>query len=253
MAWAGPATSGRTLEGLFKNRLKTERGKAFAVGILSTHPSARCGSVTSAASLAGALVAGMPRMSVDVLALLSTHPSASMPHDDPHEPPPGTVVNGREAAHELNKFDVVVIQHEQGVCGEEEAEELLDIVDRLLAPVVLVVLTVLSEPTAHQRYVLEMLTLSASAVVATEQSGQRRLIDDYRIDPQRLMLIPHGAPPTAAVAPVDAAMPARNATSCARMSWPAVAGEYRRVFDAVTRRSPVPFRSVHSTASSEEP
>ncbi|HZM82412.1 MAG TPA: hypothetical protein VFC19_42375 [Candidatus Limnocylindrales bacterium] len=242
MAWAGPATSSRTLEGLFKNRPKTEPGRAFAVGILSTYPSAQCGAATFAASLAGALVAGMPRMSVDVLGLLSNHSSASMPHDDSHEPPPGTVMNGREAAHELNKFDVVVIQHEQGVPDEEEAEELLDIMDRLLAPVVLAVLTVLSEPTAHQRYVLEMLTLSADAVVTTDQSAQRRLLDGYRVEPQRLMLIPHGAPPTAGIAPVDAAMPAHNATSCTRVSWPAVAGEYRRVFDAVTRRAPAPIQ-----------
>ena len=133
-------------------------------------------------------------MSVGVIRLLSAQPSSPSPDDDPLGLPPGIAANGREAARELNKFDVVVIQHEHGIHGEEDAEQLLDLVDWLLVPVVLVVRTVLSEPTAHQRYVLEMLALTADAVVTMSRSGHHRLLDDYRVEPRRLMLIPHGAP-----------------------------------------------------------
>jgi polysaccharide biosynthesis protein PslF len=202
MAWAGPATSGRQLESLFTNRSITEPNRAFSVGILSTFPSAQCGVATFAASLADALVAGVPRMSADVVRLRSAQPSSSDPHDDAHELPPGIAADSREAARELNKFDVVVIQHEHGIHGGADAEQLLDLLEWLLVPVVLVVRTMLSKPTAHQRYVLEMLALSADAVVTMSQSGHRRLLDEYRVEPRRLMLIPHGAPAPDAVARV---------------------------------------------------
>lgn len=189
MAWAGPAASGRQLESLFKNTPTAEPDKAFSVGILSTYPSAQSGVATFAASLAEALVVTVPRMAVEVIRLQSTQHSPSRPD----EVPPGIAADGREAARALNKFDVVVIQHEHGVHGEEDAEQLLDLVDWLLVPVVLVVRTVLSNPTAHQRYVLEMLAVSADAVVTMSRSGHRKLVDDYRVEPGRLTLIPHGA------------------------------------------------------------
>src|SRR5688572_16701537 len=115
MAWAGPAASGRQLESLFKNTPKAETDKAFSVGILSTYPAAQCGVATFAASLAEALVATVPRMDVDVIRLLSAQPSLAHPHDDAHDMPPGIVADSRQAARELNKFDVVVVQHEHGV------------------------------------------------------------------------------------------------------------------------------------------
>lgn len=247
MAWAGPASSGRQLESLFKNRPRTEPGRALAVGILSSGLLIHGGAATFAPSLADALIAGMPRISVDVVHLLSAHPGLSDPLDylrDPRDPSPGTAVNGREAARELNRFDVVVIQHEHGSHGEEDAEELLDIVDRLLVPVVLVVPTVLSAPTAHQRYVLEMLALSADAVVTMSPAAQRRLLDDYRVDPRRLTLISPGAVTAPAVAlehGLGAARAAQNSTFATRVNWLTVADECRRVFDSVIRR-PLPSR-----------
>ncbi|HCT76408.1 MAG TPA: glycosyl transferase family 1, partial [Micromonosporaceae bacterium] len=40
---------------------------------------------------------------------------------------------------------------------------------------------------------LEMLTQSADAVVTMSETGRRRLLDDYRVEPRKIMLIPHGA------------------------------------------------------------
>lgn len=202
MAWAGPATSGRQLESLFTNRSTTEPDSAFSVGILSVYPSAQCGVATFAASLADALVAEVPRMSVGVVRLASAQPSASDRRSDAPELPAGIAADSREAARKLNNFDLAVVQHEYGLHGHADGEQLLDLLDWLRVPVVLVVRTVLSEPSAHQRYVLEMLAGSADAVVTMSHSGYRKLLDDYRVEPRRLTVIPHGAPAPDAVARV---------------------------------------------------
>jgi polysaccharide biosynthesis protein PslF len=179
MAWAGPATSSGQLERLFTHRSTpstAEPDTVFSVGILGTDASTQSNVATFAASLADALVAGRPRVSAGVVRLQPDRPDCA------------------EVSQELNKFDVVVAQHEYGIQGGAEAEQLLDLLEGLRVPVVLVVRTVLAQPTARQRHVLEMLTLSAAAVVTMSQSGHRRLIDDYRVEPSRLTLIPHGAP-----------------------------------------------------------
>jgi len=192
MAWAGPAASGDQLERLFTSRSMTSPDRAFSVGILSTYPSAQGSVATFAASLAGALVAAVPQMSVHVVRLLSAQPP--LPYqDDVLELPPGVATGSLEAARALNKFDVVVVQHEYGIHSHADAEQLLDLLEWLQVPVVLVVRTMPTEPTAHQRHALEMLAMSADAVVAMSQSTHRRLLDEYRVEPHRLTVIPQGA------------------------------------------------------------
>jgi glycosyltransferase involved in cell wall biosynthesis len=192
MAWAGPASTGDQLERLFSKRSTADPGRAFSVGILSTYPSAQGSVATFAASLADAFVSAAPQMSVHIVRLLSAQPP--LPYqDDVLEPPHRVETGSPEAAAELNKFDVVIVPHEYGIHSHADAEQLLDLIELLRVPVVLVVRTIPAEPTAHQRHVLEILAMSADAVVAMSQSAHRRLLDEYRVEPHRLAIIPQGA------------------------------------------------------------
>lgn len=191
MEWAGPAVTDRQLARLFTRRSTAEPAKASSVGILSTYPPTQCGIATFTASLAAALIADAPTFSVGVVRI-GPQPS----HHDPLvvlDLPGHTAADNRDAARALNKFDVAIIQHEYGIYGGADGDQVLDILELLEVPVILVVHTVLSEPTSHQRFVLETLTQSADAVVTMSQTGRRRLLDDYRVEPQRVILIPHGA------------------------------------------------------------
>lgn len=192
MEWAGPAVTDRQLARLFTRRSTTEPAKASSVGILSTYPPTQCGIATFTASLTTALIADTPTLSVGIVRVGPAQPS----HHDPRvvlDLPGNTASDNRDAARALNKFDVAIVQHEYGIYGGADGDQVLDILELLDVPVILVVHTVLSEPTSHQRFVLEMLTQSADAVVTMSQAGSRRLLDDYGVEPQRVILIPHGA------------------------------------------------------------
>lgn len=192
LPWAGQATPDRRLASLFTKRSLTEPAKAAAsVGIVSTYPPTRCGIATFTAGLTDALIAGGPSITVGIVRVGSDHRS-----DDPlvvHEISGTTMPESRAAARVLNKFDVAIIQHEYGIYGGADGEQVLDILGWLRIPVVLVVHTVLSQPTAHQRFLMESLTESVDAVVTTSRSGRSRLLDGYRIEPRKLMPIPYGA------------------------------------------------------------
>lgn len=211
--WGGPTAPDRRLASLFTKRSLTEPAKATSVGIVSTYPPTRCGIAAFTASLTDALLAGTPRMSVGILRV------GSEPGSDPdprvvYELSGTSMTDSRAAARVLNKFDVAFIQHDYEIYGGADGDQVLDILGWLLIPVVLVVHTVLSEPTPHQRSVMEKLTDSADAVVAMSHSARSRLIDEYRVEPRKLMLIPHGASAAAEVVRV-----ARHAPRPTVLTW----------------------------------
>ncbi|HEY4408874.1 MAG TPA: glycosyltransferase, partial [Acidimicrobiia bacterium] len=99
-----------------------------------------------------------------------------------------------EAAAVLDGFGAVVVQHEYGIYGGPDGDQVLGVLERLTVPVIVVLHTVLVEPTPHQREVLERVLAVADAVVTMTPTARRRLLDGYPADPARVALIPHGAP-----------------------------------------------------------
>ena len=67
------------------------------------------------------------------------------------------------AAARLNMFDVVIIQHEYGLYGGRDGDEVLEILDRLTVPCMTVAQTVLRAPSRNQRAVLEAVVDASTA------------------------------------------------------------------------------------------
>ena len=66
---------------------------------------------------------------------------------DPHGP--------AAAAMLLSSCDVVIVQHEYGIFGGRDGDEVLSLLTELRVPSIVVLHTVLTTPTDHQRQVLE--------------------------------------------------------------------------------------------------
>ena len=97
------------------------------------------------------------------------------------------------AVRRLNGFDVVVIQHEYGIYGGSDGIDVLPIVDALTVPTIIVLHTVLQNPTAGQRHILLRLLAAADVVVTMTHTAKRRLVASYGADPAQVVVIPHGA------------------------------------------------------------
>lgn len=96
-------------------------------------------------------------------------------------------------AAELNRFDVVVVQHEYGIYGGRDGEQVLDVLARLRVPSIVVLHTVLASPTPHQRFILERIAHLADAVVVMSRTAAARLFDGYLIESSKVIVIAHGA------------------------------------------------------------
>ena len=56
------------------------------------------------------------------------------------------------AADALNDVDVAIVQHEYGIHGGRDGADVIDVLEALAVPSVVVAHTVLRRPTAHQRW-----------------------------------------------------------------------------------------------------
>ena len=86
------------------------------------------------------------------------------------------------------------MQHEYGIYGGPDGDSIVEIMRRVRVPIIAVMHTVLTDPSAHQREILEEVARAASAVVVMTETARRRLIAGYSIDPAKLALVAHGAP-----------------------------------------------------------
>jgi glycosyltransferase involved in cell wall biosynthesis len=175
------------------------------IGMLSTYPPTQCGLATFSAALIEHL-----QLSPGSLGVVRV---VDQPEAVPGPDVVGHLVNGSAASaagavRRLNGFDTVVVQHEYGIYGGPDGDQVLDVFDELTVPLIVVLHTVLIDPTPHQREVLEGVIDAADAVVVMTPTARRRLLGGYSIDPRRVVLIPHGAPDNRARPSTDTATPA---------------------------------------------
>jgi glycosyltransferase involved in cell wall biosynthesis len=97
------------------------------------------------------------------------------------------------AADALNGADVAIVQHEFGIYGGRDGDDVLRVLDALSVPTIVVAHTVVRHPTAHQQFVMEAVCDAADAVVVMTEHARRRLIADFDLDAGRVSVIPHGA------------------------------------------------------------
>ena len=161
-----------------------------SVGVLSTFPPQLCGLATFAEALSNAL----EDRGTQVVRVALDDGRTRRPNADT------CLVNGRpgeaeRAAQVLSECDVAIIQHEYGIFGGVDGDEVLDVLTALAVPSIVVLHTVPLSPTPRQRQVLESICASATRVVVMAITASDRLATEYTVDPSKLTIVPHGATP----------------------------------------------------------
>jgi glycosyltransferase involved in cell wall biosynthesis len=170
-------------------------------GILSTFPPTSCGIASFSAALAAGLLGH--GAAVDVVRC-----GEGEELEDPLVVAAlgdGGSYRSLVAADALNGADVAIVQHEFGIYGGRDGDDVLKVLDALSVPTIVVAHTVVRRPTAHQRFVMEAVCDAADAIVVMTEHARRRLIGDFDLDASRVSVIPHGAttPPSDAGGPVE--------------------------------------------------
>ena len=101
----------------------------------------------------------------------------------------------------MNNVDIVCLQHEFGIYGGPAGGHILAMLRELRMPVVTTLHTVLSDPSADQRRVMQGLISLSTRLVVMADHGRQMLQDVYQVPPAKIDLIPHGIPDVGFVDP----------------------------------------------------
>src|ERR1043165_6109289 len=101
----------------------------------------------------------------------------------------------------ISNVDVVCLQHEFGIYGGPAGGHILALLRELRMPVVTTLHTVLREPKADQRRVMEGLISLSTRLVVMAERGRQMLHGLYQAPLAKIDLIPHGIPDVGFVDP----------------------------------------------------
>jgi glycosyltransferase involved in cell wall biosynthesis len=163
----------------------------------------RCGIATFTTDLQQAISASRPNLETSIVAMTDHGQAYDYPSVVALQIKDGNVDEYVRAADFLNagRFDAVCLQHEFGIFGGEAGAHILALLSRLTMPVVTTLHTVLAEPTAVQRAVLERIVEASSKAVVMAKKGRELLRGVYQVADDKIEVIAHGIPDVAFVGP----------------------------------------------------
>jgi polysaccharide biosynthesis protein PslF len=217
--------------------------RSLRVGILSTYAPTHCGLATFTAALSDALCAAGTEVSV-----IRVADGARSSRDRVvGELVKGSARSIASTCERLNQNDVAVIQHEYGIYGGVDGDDVVDIVDGLSVPSIVVAHTVLKNPTPHQRSILEAIAAMADQVVVMSEAARQRLCV-LDVDSRKVVTIPHGAAVPSGAA---AKRPSRPTLLTWGLLGPGKGVE--RVIDSMTSLKDLPGRPHYLVAGQTHP
>jgi glycosyltransferase involved in cell wall biosynthesis len=166
------------------------------IALIGNNPPRLCGIATFTHDLRNGLLDAFPDLDIDVYAMNDRGARYDYPQDVVCSIDQDDLASYARAAHRINASgaDIVCVQHEYGIFGGAAGAHLLKLLDRVTAPVVVTLHTVLEQPTPEQRAVIEALVRLASRLVVMAEKGRRILQEVHGVAGDRIVVVPHGAP-----------------------------------------------------------
>jgi polysaccharide biosynthesis protein PslF len=167
---------------------------ASSYGFLGTYPPTQCDVAAFTRAMMRSIATRESGDTAGVVRVLDTPATSTGPEVVGH-----LFTHSRSSIHHaadaLNTFDVAIAQHEYGIYGGPDGDQVLAVLDQVRVPTVVVAHTVLESPTLHQAQVLRQVVDVSDAVVTMTHEARRRLIRCYDADPAAVTVIGHGASP----------------------------------------------------------
>ena len=166
------------------------------IAFLGDYLPRKCGIATFTSDLLGAVAARHPQSRCFAVPVNDVDGCYQYPDVVRFEIEEQDLGSYRRAADFLNSsnVDVVSVQHEFGIFGGPAGSHLLALLRGLAAPVVTTLHTVLRQPNADQRRVMQGLLARSTRLVVMTERGRTILQEVYQAPPAKIDLIPHGIP-----------------------------------------------------------
>ncbi len=180
-----------------------ETSKIHKIAFVGDHLPRKCGIATFTSDLLAAVASAYPQSQCFAVSVNDIPGGYEYPDVVRFEIEEQDLSSYLRAADFLNisNVDIVCVQHEFGIYGGPAGGHILALLRELRMPVVTTLHTVLQEPNAEQRRVMEGLISLSTRLVVMSERGRHMLAEIYRAPTQNVDLIPHGIPDVGFVDP----------------------------------------------------
>lgn len=163
---------------------------------MSSYIPRRCGIATYTKNLTNAVNLLNPRALAEIVAVNRGQESLHYPeevkfvlnHLQPHD--------YLKAAEFINHSgaDLASLQHEFGLFGGQCGDYLLPLIDALKLPLVTTIHSLLHDSRSPRALILKKIIAKSQAVTVMSNQSRQKLVKDYGIPAQKIVVIPHGIP-----------------------------------------------------------
>ena len=182
-----------------------ESSKIRKIAFVGDHLPRKCGIATFTSDLLAAVAAAHPQSQCFSVSVNDIRGGYEYPQVVRFEIEEQDLSSYLRAADFLNisDVDIVCLQHEFGIFGGLAGGHILALLRELRMPVVTTLHTLLREPKAEQRRVMQELVALSTRLVVMAERGRQMLQEIYQAPPAKIDLIPHGIPDVGFVDPTD--------------------------------------------------
>jgi len=180
-----------------------ETTKIRKIAFVGDHLPRKCGIATFTTDLLAAVAAAHPQSQCLAVSVNDISAGYEYPEVVRFEIEEQDLSSYLRAADFLNisNVDIVCLQHEFGIFGGPAGGHILALLRELRMPVITTLHTVLREPSADQRRVMEGLISLSTRLVVMAERGRQMLQDIYQAPLAKIDLIAHGIPDVGFVDP----------------------------------------------------
>ncbi|MGH2501168.1 MAG: glycosyltransferase family 4 protein, partial [Ktedonobacterales bacterium] len=166
------------------------------IAVIGTHLPRRCGIATFTGDVCEALAHQLPDTNIFAIAVNDGDEAYAYPARVRFEIAEQDIASYRRAADFLNTngVDMIILQHEYGIFGGPSGSHVLELLRETHAPIVTVLHTVLREPDATQRKVMDEIVRLSDRLVVMSHQARDILHDHYAAAVEKISYIPHGIP-----------------------------------------------------------
>jgi glycosyltransferase involved in cell wall biosynthesis len=166
------------------------------IAFIGNYVPRQCGIATFTTDLCEAVAAESPESTCFALPVNDANAAYAYPPRVRFELEESDLPSYRRAADflNINNVDLVCLQHEYGIFGGPAGSHILALLRDLRMAVVTTLHTVLREPDANQRRVMDKLAQLSDRLIVMSQRGAEFLRTIYGIPDTKIDVIPHGIP-----------------------------------------------------------
>ena len=180
-----------------------DHSKVRKIAFVGDHLPRKCGIATFTSDLLAAIATAYPQSQCLSVSVNDVRGGYEYPEVVRFEIEEQDLSSYLRAADFLNisNVDIVCLQHEFGIFGGPAGGHILALLRELRMPIVTTLHTVLREPKADQRLVMQELASLSTRLIVMAERGRQMLQEIYQAPGAKIDLIPHGIPDVGFVDP----------------------------------------------------